>query len=364
MDRISEDILLVLFSFLDIFDLHEASLVCRQWHRIANDLSLWRVVDLQEIALTHKQTIASRDGLCNLLRSSCTTFRIFNSDSVGSVLSLLPHRCPRLLHLHLAFNKGLNEDDLSLILTRCTLQTLSLSGCSGLLTDSIFSSIQPSRLSSIVNLNLAHLTHLSNESLEIVSRYCSNLQKLDIDGLYHITTPALVNLAISRGAGLRELTFDGSNIGDSALIAIADNARNLTILSVSFCNDFTDQGLESVSQLHELRYLRLRKGANFTNQGFVRLFSAPTIFENVLALDFSECVHLYDEALTRIAGRCHNLRTFMVSWCWELGAAVSALIASNPHLQVLDLTGVKRLDTAHLVDIPQSLPSLRVLIFE
>jgi hypothetical protein len=49
--ELPEDVLLVVFSFLDVLSVVRCSLTCRQWYRISKDWSLWQQVDLTMFTL-------------------------------------------------------------------------------------------------------------------------------------------------------------------------------------------------------------------------------------------------------------------------------------------------------------------------
>ena len=63
MDKLPESILLRIFYFVSLKDLGHASLVCRQWRRIAYDNTLWRNADLRGFNLKSDRILALIDRI-------------------------------------------------------------------------------------------------------------------------------------------------------------------------------------------------------------------------------------------------------------------------------------------------------------
>ena len=80
-------------------------------------------------------------------------------------------------------------------------------------------------------------------------------------------------------------------------------------------------------------------------------------------LDLTECSDMRDEVCMAVAERCHLLRQFNISWCWDItNAGMQAVVLSSPHLLLVNCTGVKRLTDLPFVDAHILLPHLRVLV--
>jgi hypothetical protein len=52
---------------------------------------------------------------------------------------------------------------------------------------------------------------------------------------------------------LTSLSLDGANLTDALFIALATNLHNLEVLSLSFCEQFTDLGVEHVKRCNRLQ---------------------------------------------------------------------------------------------------------------
>ena len=97
-------------------------------------------------------------------------------------------------------------------------------------------------------------------------------QRLNLDGLNFLTD--IGTLAILETCPLlRHLDLDGEMLTDKTAVFIGRTLTSLEHLGISFCSHLTDSALMAISELHNLQSLRLRKGTNFTSEGFDSLFS-------------------------------------------------------------------------------------------
>uniref|UniRef100_A0A8D2J3D1 S-phase kinase-associated protein 2 n=2 Tax=Varanus komodoensis TaxID=61221 RepID=A0A8D2J3D1_VARKO len=166
-DALPDELLLGIFSYLPLIDLLKVSQVCRRWHRLSVDESLWQTLDLAG-------KILLPGVIGQLLPLGIIAFRCPRS-SIGNPL-FKTNRPLQVQHMDLS-NCTIKVADLQCILGRCQqLQNLSLEGL--VLSDDIIkNTAQNSRL---VRLNLSGCSGFSAESLEMMLDSCSRLEELNL----------------------------------------------------------------------------------------------------------------------------------------------------------------------------------------
>ncbi|XP_033019927.1 S-phase kinase-associated protein 2 [Lacerta agilis] len=166
-DSLPDELLLGIFSYLSLTDLLKVPQVCRRWHRLSIDESLWQTLDLAGKNL--------RPGVIgHLLPLGITAFRCPRS-CVGNPL-FKTSRPLRVQHLDLS-NCTIKVGDLQSILCRCQeLQNLSLEGLE--LSDDIVKNIAHNPC--LVRLNLSGCSGFSAEALETMLDSCPRLEELNL----------------------------------------------------------------------------------------------------------------------------------------------------------------------------------------
>ena len=139
---------------------------------------------------------------------------------------------------------------------------------------------------------------------------------------------------------------------------------NLEFLSVSFADNMGPRGLASISQLSNLEWLKIRRGAELEPENFVSAFTRGHL-HNLIHLNLSECSKLDDAGVISIARHCPNLGTIQLDWCWEVtDIGVWAIVSSCKFLINLQLCGVVRLQGDFLPTINRCLIGLKLLDLE
>ncbi|KAM4808358.1 S-phase kinase-associated protein 2-like [Rhinophrynus dorsalis] len=166
-NELPDELLLSIFSYLHLTDLLKVSRVCKRWHRLSTDESLWQNLDLTGKHLS--------DGVIGkVLSLGVVVFRCPRS-CIGEPL-FKNTRPLRLQHVDLS-NCTISVDALQSILSRChRLQNLSLEGLT--LSDDIIRSIAQN--TDLVRLNLGGCSGFSHESLKEMLTSCSSLDELNL----------------------------------------------------------------------------------------------------------------------------------------------------------------------------------------
>ena len=198
------------------------------------------------------------------------------------------------------------------------------------------------------------------------------LEKLELlnlngTGTVERLTDAGIVVLLSACPMLKSLSCDGELMTDESSKHIQRLSR-LEHLNISFCTELTDESLNCFSKLKNLTSLELRKGNEFTNQGFELLFDNLCSHKNFHAQELKklclvECKLLRDSGLIRLAQSFPHLVHLDLSWCWNISDIGLEAVAHHCHkIETLKLVGLKNAMCVPVLSA--SLPRLRLLDLE
>jgi len=148
------------------------------------------------------------------------------------------------------------------------------------------------------------------------------------------------------------LYLDGAELSDSAIMPLIE-CKNLSLLSVSFCENFTDNVLGYVKEMPQLSHLHLRKGLELTEDGFRVLFAQPDGLPNLRFLNLSECSAINDRCMEAITRCCPNLQALCLSWCWSVTErGLITIVERLGSLVCLDVMGMDCVKGSSFRDAP------------
>lgn len=245
---------LKILSYLTIFELCQpVSRVCRRWHQLSRDLSLWTELDVSESDrsdIGHEQLISITHQLTRLKKLSFA-----GRDDLNLVT--LIELCPFLTFLkclNLGFSQNINRPCLKAISLHCQeLEELNLEGCPKV-AHRCLTALENLQLKS---LNLSHCDRLEESDIVNFLQCQTRLRCLDIDGIPCMSLPACQKIA-ELSPTLTILHVDGASMEDECLEFLC-RCANLTELHISFCDLFTDTGLCCLQSMDHLSSLCLTK---------------------------------------------------------------------------------------------------------
>lgn len=259
-----------------------------------------------------------------------------NDEFVRKLVLGLPGQSLRVLDLSV---NDITDNTVFYIGNNCpNLQKLFLEGCDEI-TD-----IKPLiNLSNNLNtLILSYCSELLDFTIAdlVSSGFGENLSKLDLDGCHRLTDISIYRIA-RYSKNLEYLAIDGQGINDDPIINVFKNCRKLILFSMSFCDSLTDKCLHDiVLNINPcLKFLRLRKGLGFTDEGFHDFFKGLSLRNHSFySLDLSECSYLSDMALQQMPH--DNIRWLNLDWCWNVKEnSIHTILNSCPNIQELMVTG-------------------------
>ena len=391
MDRFSElpdELILKIFGYLVHSELRNCLSVCRKWYRLGNDDSLW-----YEVETTWHKLFSNSKLLFSIVQQHPSVRSLVvatNSSSWASQLSSSVITYPVSVW---ALFKGLTELTLydcpahffsavPHILSACY-ETLKCFRCEGStrLESEQFQLLFTSPLIKYRELSLAHCPLIGNLAVfqaQHNSHFSVCLEKLEVLNLDGAGTVGRLSDAgiialLTACPLLKSLACDGEAMTDESSKHI-QNLSRLEHLSISFCTELTDKSLECFSKLKDLTSLHLRKGEEFTNQGFERLFDSLCSHGSLhrgtgqsvgrlRKLCLTECKLLRDSGLIKLTQSFPLLLHLDLSWCWNLSDIGLEAVASHCRdIETLKLVGLKNAMCVPVLSA--SLPRLRYLDLE
>ncbi|CAG0900151.1 unnamed protein product [Cyprideis torosa] len=319
------ELLLRIFSYLDIVSLCRSAQVSRYWNTLALDGSNWQRVDLFNFQRDIEGNVVE-----NLARQCGGFLKLL---SLKGTLHSLGRHCPKLRHLDLSSCEAITDDGLTSIAKGCPLlESLNISWCDLITeqgTEAIARGCQ--RLKSVTARGCAFLTDsaicklarycpllevinlqgcraLSDRSIEAIGEHCHNLRYLCLSNIPSITDASLV--VVARGClYLTTLEVAGcSLLTDVAFQALAKNCHFLDKMDLEECSLITDSTLSHLAVgCPRLEKLSLSHCDLITDDGIHALGTSTCASEHLTVLELDNCSAITDAALEHLQ-LCHNLQ--------------------------------------------------------
>ncbi|XP_034811933.1 F-box/LRR-repeat protein 2 isoform X1 [Pan paniscus] len=320
--KLPKELLLRIFSFLDIVTLCRCAQISKAWNILALDGSNWQRIDLFN----------------------------FQTDVEGRVVENISKRCGGFLRkLSLRGCIGVGDSSLKTFAQNCrNIEHLNLNGCTKI-TDSTCYSL--SRFcSKLKHLDLTSCVSITNSSLKGISEGCRNLEYLNLSWCDQITKDGIE--ALVRGCrGLKALLLRGcTQLEDEALKHIQNYCHELVSLNLQSCSRITDEGVVQICRgCHRLQALCLSGCSNLTDASLTALgLNCPRL----QILEAARCSHLTDAGFTLLARNCHELEKMDLEECILI--TDSTLIQLSIHCPKLQaLVSLSFSDIIHLLKMKE-----------
>jgi hypothetical protein len=223
------------------------------------------------------------------------------------------------------------------------LKKVSFMDCN-MLTTTGFEAFAPS----VKNITFLWLsgTFVTDAILIILAPYCSTLEQLDLSYCNQITNIGLETVALNCGA-LKELHLSGrQDITFTALIAFFANSTQLTRLSLGHSDNITDTCLATLApDLHELTSLELTYCGKISDRSLRAL--APHL--NKLKRLRFQGINITDIGLTALAGHCSALDDLIIACCPHItGGSVEKMVQSCTQLIFLHVSECNEISKAEI----------------
>ena len=246
--------------------------------------------------------------------------------------------CPNVRKFSVRGCTGIGNVGLKSTATMLTLETLDISGCTGISDDGIHYLTVPGSVPSLTDLDFSHLCHTTEKGIHRVVQALGNqIICFRFERTSGVSNAVLRMLFKESGSSLTLLhVTQNSTLSTEGIGALAKRCRWLTDIDLSFCSSVDDSCVSALSQLKRCKVLNLSHCIKLTSLGMNHL---PNW--NLEELLLCANVHLDDQAVRIICRTCHRLKKLNLSFCTQVSSTVieNHLANACASLTYLDLSG-------------------------
>lgn len=352
-----KELILKIFSFLDIVSLCRCAQVSKYWNQLALDGDNWQIVSLFDFR------VAVQDQVVENLSARCGDYlKILILRGCKSVtdssMETFSKNCRNLEEINLDDCKQLTDETCKSLATNCRkLAHLNIASCG--VTDKSLEAIGKG-CKNLKHINISNCNKITPAGIDSLAKNCTNLLSFISIACGESTINDESLKVLSLGChGLKMINLNGcSAITDLGVKHLAENCQLLIHCCLSKCFAITDQALISLGQgCQQLRTLGLTGCHQLTDHGFQALTKSCKLLEN---LDLEDCVLITDQTLFYLTNNCLNLKRLALSHCDNITDEGIKYIGtsqkSSESIQYLELDNCTQLtDTAidHLISCKQ-----------
>ncbi|KAG5886061.1 hypothetical protein JTB14_009509 [Gonioctena quinquepunctata] len=309
--KLPKELLLRIFSYLDVVSLCRCAQVSKAWNILALDGSNWQRIDLfdfqKDVEGPIIENISRRCGgfLRQLSLRGCQSI-------VDGSMKTLAQLCPNVEDLNLNGCKKLTDSTCTAFSRHCSkLQKLNLDSCASI-TDNSLKALSDG-CPNLTHINISWCSNITENGVEALARGCCRLKSFISKGCKQITSRAVICLARFCHQ-LEVVNLHGcNNIRDEAVQSLADKCTRLHYLCLSGCSALTDVSLIALaSNCHLLSTLEVAGCSQFTDAAFQALARNCRYLEK---MDLDECVLITDATLIHLAMGCPRIEYLTLSHC-------------------------------------------------
>ncbi|CAG9316405.1 unnamed protein product [Blepharisma stoltei] len=347
MDVIPEELLILVFSYLDLTSLSFCEQVCKYWNLILSSESqncLFQVID---VFSTHNSIAPPFEWtLRKAVNHKTKELIIGGSNYKRTEVILLIDSCANSLisldlsffHLKQSFYQTISNKN-SIILEKLTI-------CDARLRDECLEWIL--KIGTLKYLNVNNNTSLVGKPFLTCQK---PLEALWFEGCENLEYENILPYVTAYGDRMDEFGIDGENYSSYQVCTLLSNVLLIKKFSIGFANEMQDEMLYYLIKT-TWEYLKIKKGINLTENGFSEIFSQR--LNNLEYLELAECSAISDKVCILIGENCPNLHTLIITWSdfiTDLG--IISIINGCESLRNFDLTGQKCItENAFPIDKP------------
>ncbi|XP_066567192.1 uncharacterized protein LOC136754885 isoform X2 [Amia ocellicauda] len=305
-----DELWILILSMISHKDLSKVAQTCRRFHRLADDKTLWQVVQIE------------------------------NSVSLNdNWLSSIGRHCPQSLTLYRCQGEAITDGGLDDLFSQCkdSLKELNITSCSGPKLNGNSVLVHCSR--HCINLKSADIswTGATDTGIKSLVNACPSLQSLAVNGC-QMTDDALNALVKGHGKSLNRLEMFGCHaLSAKCMRSLADECPNLKVLNIGQIPKITD-----ICLAHMIPRFKHLTWLNVTGLNVVRDRTVHYIARHCPKMDsliLSSCPLVTDVSLVEISTYLPTIRYLDVSGCRKVtDTGVQAIALTCHHLQYLDLS--------------------------
>ncbi|KAB7503555.1 F-box/LRR-repeat protein 20, partial [Armadillidium nasatum] len=360
--KLPRELLLRVFSYLDVVSLCRCAQVSNYWHILALDGSNWQRIDLfnfqTDIEGRVVENIGRRCGgfLKQLSLRGCLSVNDAALVTFAEITcAALSKHCPRLVRLHLDSCPQISDSSLKDIALGCrNLDWINISWSENITPNGIEELAQGcNKLQGFVGKGLKML---NDQALIALATHCRDLQHVNLHSCSSINDRGVIALA-ENCPNIRYLCLTlCSHLTDASLLVIAQNCPQLETLEVASCSLFTDSGFQALARVSIVYFFRkaMIQILSFVIVviTFVFFFTNFQTCRMLEKIDLEDCVLITDTTLSHLALGCPRLEKLSLSHCELITDEGIRHLGVSPcsteHLAVLELDNCPLISDASL----------------
>ena len=369
IDELPDSTILKIFSFLSLREVCSIQLVCKRWHELLQDFSLWS--DISIMHDNHLASILTEEMLSTWLARwdyHVRALRLrFCRKLTNFTGQLIANNCTRLVSIDLQGCIGIGDYGIALIAERCSLlKKINLFmtgitdvGCSDLVR----------KIPSISSIKLPSKGNCYR-SLDSICANCHELEALVLNDVIPfdetdpVVSDTIIALVATTFGAIRKISLNWCwYITDECLKTVAENCTNLCHLVVRECHQVSDNGVTKVIRMcRNLRKLQLGRLYGVTDglaEGFVGKRNA---LQRLKLIDTS----ITDKGISKILENTPEMiGVFVGEYCFNAskinGEFVFSCTKQCKRLAELVVISCKTINDQMLFNIAENLPDLKTL---
>ena len=107
--------------------------------------------------------------------------------------------------------------------------------------------------------------NLNNKGLEQIATLCPKLKFLNVDEVQYLADSSVKFFVTKISSTLKHFILDGETLTDESFTSFGE-LKSLIDLRISFCDNMNSAGLEAISSLSSLEWLKLRRAGALSPQ--------------------------------------------------------------------------------------------------
>ncbi|CAJ0941271.1 unnamed protein product, partial [Mesorhabditis belari] len=329
-----KELILRIFSYLDVITLCRSAQTCRYWNLLALDGSNWMEVNFFEFQRDIKGTVvenlAKRCGgfLKNLSLKGCESVQ-------DNALRSFTRQCPNIQMLSLEKCKKVTDVTCENLGKNChRLLELNLENCAAI-TDRALKYISDG-CKRLEYINISWCDAITDRGIGLLLRGCPQLAHLIIKGCEGVTENVFDN-SLEHMGSLVELDLLQCFVTDQTVTSLSKGAAKLEYLCLSQCTQITDRSLQALAHgCKRLTVLELSGCAFLSDPGFIALAKSC---KGLMKLDLEDCSLITDQSLHAFATHCPQIVEMTLSHCEQISdeGVIELCQAHKETLEVLEL---------------------------
>ncbi|KAF8767088.1 putative RNA-binding protein EEED8.10 [Argiope bruennichi] len=359
INEMTDDMLLLIFSYLGIRDRIRLEFVCRKWRKLA--LELWRCqtnLNLQNVFCIWEGRPLTNRILLSLLKKCAGNLKRLDLSTASHTLDykaveIIAQCCPNLEHINLS----------SVKVTNVSLQQLAI------------------KCPKLKHVILQRCFEVGEKGIWWLLHLCKKLECIDLTGnpritgqCFHMAGPNLHTCALTKCSRFSPMGFtklatrcrnlsalylnDCFQLSDRALELLCQSLKNLKILYVGgIFPDLTASGLHHIGRLSSLENLSLAQNQQVDDDV---VYAVSRGCKKLRFLDLSGCDEISDYSLTSLA-TCYSLRTLHISYLDRITDEGLSSIARHGSLETVLLRGCPNIGDQGLLTLVLLSPYLQHL---